>query len=285
MPSRRSTATADRSAALSSSSTAASSTAASSAATSSTPGFSRWRSETAGPAFASKSAILSSPGLRRSADQSKSARTSGFKQCRGTPPATMSSSSSAMMRPWCTAISAVLPPRWGVAMTLSMASSGWSEAGGSSANTSSPAPPSLPSRNASTSASSSTSAARAVLISIAPGFMAASRSAFIIPRVCSFTPACRLTTSERSSSSSRPTSSASWRAASRASTAGSDTSRRQPKPRSRRATSRPTAPRPTSPTVRFHSSAPRNRLKACPMRPMSPATEPGCLRKSPPAAL
>ena len=115
--------------------------------------------------------------------------------------------SAATISPWCVPTSTVLPPTWGVAITVGMPSSGWSEPGGSTEKTSSAAPPRRPPRSASISAASSTSAARAVLTRHAPGFMRASAAASIIPRVSSLTGACRLTKSLRARSVSRSTAS------------------------------------------------------------------------------
>ena len=66
----------------------------------------------------------------------------------------------------------------------------------------------------------------------------------------------------------------------RASTKGSCTSTRAPKPRSRFATPRPTAPSPTRPDRLARSSRPRSCEKACPMRPRSPASTPAARRKA-----
>src|SRR6184192_3456561 len=99
--------------------------------------------------------------------------------------------------------SAVDAARWGVRITRSSLRSGESAGSGSTANTSSAAPPMRFSPIASASATASTSSPRAVFTSTAVGFMSVSRAALIRWCVCSVCATCSVTTSAWRSSWSR----------------------------------------------------------------------------------
>ena len=90
-------------------------------------------------------------------------------------------------------------------MVLGARSRGLSPVTGSSEKTSTAAPARRPSCRAFASASSSTSPPRATLTSTAPCFIMPSRSPFNIPSVSGVSGACRVTTSDCASSSSKPT--------------------------------------------------------------------------------
>ena len=90
-------------------------------------------------------------------------------------------------------VSTVMPAMCGLAMTLSMFSSGWAGSGGSLRNTSSPAPAMRPSRNAASSAGSSWMPPRAVLMKYAEGFIAANCAAPNMPKVSELRGQCTVT--------------------------------------------------------------------------------------------
>ncbi len=103
--------------------------------------------------------------------------------------------------------SRVEPPMCGVRMTFSRPRSGLSNSSalplGSTGKTSMAAPLRRPSLIASARASITTTLPRAALIRMAPGFIRLICSSPIIQRVDGRSGTCRLTTSERASSSSR----------------------------------------------------------------------------------
>ena len=118
-----------------------------------------------------------------------------------TPPVSAAVTCSAVTTPARSWASAVEAPRWGVTTTSSRAKIGCSVKG-SEGKTSSAAPPSLPDSRPASSASRSTSSPRAQLTRRAPSFIAAIVSASIRPIVSGVFGTCRVTRSERPSTSS-----------------------------------------------------------------------------------
>ncbi len=155
----------------------------------------------------------------------------------------------------------------GVSTTLGTSSSARFTTG-SPSNTSSPAAASGPSRNARASAASSTMPPRAMLTSVAPGFIRASCAAPIRWCVCAEYGSTSTTWSEVASSVSSST-----RAAPSSASFGAGLRlvycRRIEKPLARRATAEPIRPMPTMPSVAPCTSAPRNWSQA--QRPHLPS--------------
>lgn len=139
---------------------------------------------------------------------------------------------------------------WGVTMMFwpFACSRGLSGCMGSTDTTSAAKPASLPDRSASTTACSSTSVPRAVFRRYAPSFMRPMVWTFIMRSVSGVAGACRVTTSETASSSSRLT----WRTPSLSSWGFADrfsNTTGMPKARAMRHTACPMLPMPTMPIV------------------------------------
>jgi len=154
-----------------------------------------------------------------------------------------------------TCASAVDAPRCGVRTVLGASSSGESR-GGSEAKTSTPAPPSRPSRSASARAASSTIPPRATLRTIAPGRMVAMAAASSRLRVVRVSGTCRVSTSQRAITSARSKSATPWFAAASAVTNGSWPMTSISIARARSAMAMPILPRPTMPRVLPRNSTP-----------------------------
>ena len=147
--------------------------------------------------------------------------------------------------------SAETPAMCGVSSRLGQPWKCGDSGSGSVPKTSMAAPPSCPLFSAAASAASSTMPPRAVLMSTAPGFIAAMRLALKRPRVESTKGTCRLTTSDMLMTSSSPAqrtpccSKAGWSSSIMASKAVSC----MPTPRARVAVSWPMEPKPMRPRV------------------------------------
>ena len=176
-------------------------------------------------------------------------------------PASASCTMSAIVSPALSWASRVLAPRCGVTTTDGMPNSGETVVG-SDANTSSPAPATMPSRMASASAVSSTMPPRATLITRSVGLALSSRSRPIRPTVSAVFGRWIVRKSDSATTWSSGMSSTPPLRAFSADTNGSKAMRRIPKARARSATSLPMRPRPTMPRVLSASSTPSHRLRS-----------------------